>query len=59
VAIRVHAIVTKIQRHVSIFAIVDPNFVALKQKAIFFTGKILAPETFLSAHDEIGVVVAL
>src|SRR6476620_6959693 len=53
------AIITKIQRHVSIFAIVDPNFIALEQEAIFFTGKIFAPETFLSAHNEIGVVVSL
>src|SRR5580765_7121647 len=52
------AIIAKIQRHVSIFAIVDPNFIALEQEAIFFTGKIFAPKTLFSAHDEIGVVVA-
>ena len=57
-AIRIHAIVTEIQRYVSIFAIVDPNFIALEQEAIFFTSKIFAPKTFFSAHHEIGIVVA-
>jgi hypothetical protein len=30
----------------------------MEQQLIFFTGKIFAPETFFSAHDEIGVIVA-
>src|SRR4029453_7868638 len=41
-----------------IFAIINPNFIAMEQQLIFFTGKIFAPETFFIAHDEIGVVVA-
>ena len=53
-----HAIITKSQRHLSIFAIINPNFIAMEQQLIFFTGKIFAPKTFFSAHDEIGVVVA-
>ena len=56
-AIRVHAIVTKIQRHVSIFAIINPNFIALEKQAIFFTCEIFAPKTLFSTHEEMGVVV--
>jgi hypothetical protein len=52
------AIIAKRQRYLSIFAIINPNFIAMEQQLIFFTGKIFAPETFFGAHDEIGVVVA-
>ena len=52
------AIIAKAQRHASIFAIINSNFIAMEQQAIFFTGKIFAPKTFFGAHNEIGVVVA-
>ncbi|KAG0505357.1 MAG: hypothetical protein Udaeo_13150 [Candidatus Udaeobacter sp.] len=51
-------IIAKRQHYLSIFAIINPNFIAMEQQLIFFAGKIFAPETFFGAHDEIGVVVA-
>src|SRR5215475_8160314 len=56
-AVDVDPIVAERQRHVSIFAIVNPNFITLEQQAISFTGKIFAPETFFSAYDEMSIVI--
>src|SRR5436190_21838288 len=58
-AVGIDAIVTKSQRHVSIFVMVDRDLTALEQQPILFTGKIFAPETFFNAHDEIRVLAAL
>src|SRR6266481_5273622 len=58
-AVGIDAIVTKSQRHVSIFAMVDLDLIALEQQPILFAGKIFAPETFFNAHDEICVLATL
>src|SRR6476660_9310291 len=52
------AIIAKRQHYLSVFAIINPNFIAMEQQLIFFAGKIFAPETFFGAHDEMSVVVA-
>src|SRR4030095_696742 len=57
VAVGAHAVVMESQCHASVLAIIDLNFVALENKAIFFTREIFAPETFFSAYNEMSVVV--
>src|SRR5262249_26828266 len=57
IAVGIDAITAKSQRHAAVFAIVNPNFIALKQQALVLTGTIFAPKTFFSADDEMSIVV--
>ena len=57
VTVGADTIITKSQRHVSVFAIINLNFIALEQQTIFFTREIFAPETFFSAYNEMSVII--
>src|SRR6266704_5651996 len=53
------AIVAKIQRYISMRVVVDSDLIALEQQSILFPRKIIAPQTFFTAHHEIGIIPAL
>src|SRR5262249_24314001 len=57
VTVDVHAVVVESQRNASVLAIIDPHFVAVEEKAIFFTGKVFAPKALFSAYNEMSIVV--
>ena len=57
-AFRRDAIVAKVQRYIPIRVVVDPGLIAREQESIFFARKIIAPQTFFSAYDEISVIPA-
>src|SRR5207244_1671298 len=46
-------------RYISMRVVVDSDLIALEQQSILFPRKIIAPQTFFTAHHEIGIVPAL
>src|SRR5262245_43605315 len=57
VTVGIYPIITKSQRHVSVLAVINLDFIAMEQQAILFTGKVFAPKALFSAYSEMRVVV--
>src|SRR5882762_1512695 len=51
------AVVAKVQRHIPIRVVIDSDLIALEQESVFFSGKIIAPQTLFIAHHEISIII--